>query len=211
MPTPLTEVIEFLDIANSKGFLNSFTVQSRITGCNKFFEILDEDQKNVEYLDKNLEIVKARFANLNKDVRGNTVDQYARRVRLVLSDFLAWKQDRSAWEREISSKQSARQTTTKEKAAPKKDKPKKKTTAEETHETISAMPNEAPSEKSGRTVSFPLREDFDLSITLPVKGITLSELKRLGLFLLPYISDWEEKTDPNGLFFPLVKPRQDAD
>jgi hypothetical protein len=208
MPTPLDEVFEFLRIANDKGFLNSFTIQSRITGCNKLFAILDDDQKNVEYVDENIDLIKTRFSNLHKDVRGNTVDQYAQRVRLVINDFLAWKQDRSAWERAVSAKQTDRQVSAKDKPSS-KDKPKKKEAPTERQEECSATINGAANNKAGNTYSFPIRKDFSLSITLPPDGVTLSELKRLGLFLLPYISDWEEKTDPNGLFFPLVKPQSE--
>src|SRR5215472_2219697 len=41
----------------------------------------------------------------NPEIRGNTVDQYENRVRLILADFFAWKADRSAWERDVAARQ----------------------------------------------------------------------------------------------------------
>ena len=64
MTTSLDEVIEFLDIASSKGFINDNTASARKTACVKFFDILEPDQKNVEYVKDNLEIIKTRFTNL---------------------------------------------------------------------------------------------------------------------------------------------------
>src|SRR5688500_16988875 len=108
MTTSVDEVIEFLGIAGDKGFLNDNTVVARRTACNKILDLLEPDHKNVEYVRDNLDVIKSRFSNLNKDVRGNTVDEYARRVQLVLNDFTAWKEDRAAWERSVSAKQNAR-------------------------------------------------------------------------------------------------------
>ena len=47
MTTNLDEPLQFLGIVASKGFWNENTVQARRTACTKFFDILDEDQKNV--------------------------------------------------------------------------------------------------------------------------------------------------------------------
>src|ERR1051326_820265 len=76
--TPITEMTDFLDIAVKQGFLNDNTVAARRTAVNKFAEIIDVENRTVEYLHDNLDVVKTRFSNLNKEVRGNTVDEYAR-------------------------------------------------------------------------------------------------------------------------------------
>jgi hypothetical protein len=199
MTTSVDEVIEFLGIAADKGFLNDNTVLARRTACNKFFEILEPDQKTVEYVRDNLDVIKARFANLNKDVRGNTVDEYGRRVQLVISDFTAWKSDRAAWERDVSSRYSARPANEGEK----KSKPKaEKQQSEAQHNGAGSANPEA------RVVNFPIRPDFDLQVTLPRSGLTVSELKKLVYFLLPYASDWEPSEPPRSVF-PMLE-REDA-
>lgn len=200
MTTSVDEVIEFLTIAGDKGFLNDNTVVARRTACNKFFDILEPDQKTVEYVRDNLDVVKSRFSNLNKDVRGNTVDEYARRVRLVLDDFTAWKTDRSAWERDVSSRQAARPAGDGEK------KPRAKADKKaQPQEQIQPNPgNTFSNDTAMRTVEFPLRKGVDVKISLPRDGITMAELKKLAWFLLPYASDFDPEVSPRETF-PMLE------
>lgn len=205
MTTSVDEPIEFLGIAASKGFLNDNTVQARRTACNKFFDILDEDQKSVEYVRENLDVIKARFSNLNKEVAGTTVDEYARRVTLVLNDFTAWKEDRAGWEKSVSAKQSARPAGDGEKKtrAPKADKakapPPQGNGAAHTANTASFN-----SDVAMRTVEFPLRKGVDVKVSLPRDGITMAELKKLAWFLLPYAADFDPEVSPRETF-PMLE------
>lgn len=200
MTTSLDEPIEFLGIAASKGFLNDNTVNARRTACKKFFDILDDEQKNVEYVLEHLDVIKARFMNLNKEVAGATVDEYARRVKLVLDDFTAWKDDRSGWERAQAAKQTARPAGDGEKKA--KPKAEKKAQPQE-----QAKPNPGTafaSDTAMRTVEFPLRKGVDVKISLPRDGITMAELKKLAWFLLPYASDFDPEVSPRDTF-PMLE------
>lgn len=54
--------------------------------------------------------------------------------------------------------------------------------------------------KATRTVTFPIRPDFDVSITLPREGLSVSELKKLLYFMLPYATDWEPSMSPRSVF-----------
>lgn len=204
MATSLDEPIEFLGIAASKGFLNDNTVQARKTACTKFFDILDPDQKTVEYVRDNLDVIKARFSNLNKDVAGATVNEYARRVKLVLDDFTAWTADRAGWERRVSAKQSARPAGDGEKKAKSKPKADKAKAQAQQASSGNGATHQAPPNPDTRTVTFPIRPDFDLSVTLPRAGITVDELKRLVYFLLPYAQDWEPSESPRSVF-PMLE------
>lgn len=199
--TSLDEPIEFLGIAASKGFLNDNTVQARRTACNKLFDILDPDQKTVEYIRENLDVVKARFSNLNKDVAGATIDEYARRVRLVLEDFTAWKADRSGWERNVSAKQNTRPSGDNDKRA-RTSKTKSEKVKPSAAVSGATDVNQAPSQT--RVVSFPIRPNFDLSVTLPREGLKVEELKRLVYFLLPYAQDWAPTEAPQTVF-PMLE------
>lgn len=195
--TDLTEVIEFLDIAGQKGFLNENTVSARRTACNKFFDILEPSDKSVEYVRDHLDVVKARFSNLNKDVRGNTVDEYARRIQIVLNDFTEWKTDRAGWERKVSSRHSARPSNDEDKVVKvKADKAKNQNSASQ------AAPGTTNLET--RVVTFPIRPDFDLQVTLPRSGLTVQELKKLVYFLIPYAADWEPSESPRNVF-PMLE------
>src|SRR5438876_7726448 len=163
--TPLSEVFEFLDVATNKNFFNDNTVQSRRVACNKFFEILDEDQKTVEYVRDNLDVIKTRFTNRYKDVRGNTVDSYANRVLLVLKDFLAWKADRSAWERDVAARQSTRATAG--------EGEKRARTAKPKAAAASAAPRE--DDPDTQTVRVPLPGGREVVINLP-RELTVRDL-----------------------------------
>lgn len=201
MATSLDEPIEFLGIAASKGFLNDNTVNARRTACKKFFDILDEDQKNVEYVRDHLDVIKARFTNLNKEVAGTTVDEYARRVQLVLNDFTAWKEDRSGWERAQAAKQTARPAGDGEKKA-KTAKPEKKPQVQETPNVNNG--GSFTSDTAMRTVEFPLRKGVDVKVSLPRDGITMAELRKLAWFLLPYAADFDPEVSPRDTF-PMLE------
>ena len=63
----------------------------------------------------------------------------------------------------------------------------------------------AVSAKAPRTVTFPFRSDFDVSITLPREGMSVKELKKLLYFLLPYAIDWEPTMSPRTVFEVLER------
>jgi hypothetical protein len=188
--TPISEMTDFLDIAVKQGFLNDNTVAARRTAVNKFAEILDPENRTVEYLRDNLDVVKARFSNLNKEVRGNTVDEYARRVVLVLDDFTEWKADRAGWERKVSAKAS-RPAGDGEKIV--KLKTEKKTETKDSGST-------PPPNPSVRVLTLPMRSDFEVEIKVPREGLTRQELRKLVYFLLPYAPDFEPDESPRNVF-----------
>jgi hypothetical protein len=193
----VSEVLEFLDIAADKGFINDNTANNRRTAIKKFADILEEPEKTVEYMKDNLASIKSRFLNLNKDISGGTADEYVRRVSVSLKDFCAWKQDRAGWERDVSNRSANRAANAEGEAKPRKvktEKPKSQA------EAAAANGN-----SNFRTVTFPIREDFDVTINLPRDGLTVAELKKLAYFLLPYAKDWDPN-DARNDFPALNKP-----
>ena len=199
----VNEVIEFLDIVSSKGFLNPNTAGARKTACRKFFDILDDNERTVEYVRDNLDSVKARFSNLNKDVTGATVEAYGRRVALVLKDFTEWQQDRGGWERRVSTKRSARSSGDGKKKQKRASRNRKTSQARKDSQGKSNVGQEQP-DSGVRTVKFPIRDDFDLEIKLPRDRLTVAELQKVAYFLLPYTRDWEP-TNPPASVFPMVQ------
>jgi hypothetical protein len=190
--TNLTEVSEFLDILGKKNFINDNTVQARRVACNNFFDILDNDQKTVEYIQENIDVIKTRFANRFKEVRGNTVDEYARRVMLVINDFVAWKADRGAWEREISARQAGRASngTGERRSRPEKVKQ-------------SASPPPPPAEERNtddrRVITVPLASGAEVEVKIP-RDLSKSDLKRVLWALLPYAKDFDPEVSPLATF-----------
>jgi len=186
--TSLSDVSAFLEVAEKKDYFNAHTIQSRRVAFNKFFEILDEDQRTVEYVSENLDVIKARFTNRYPDVRGNTIEVYAQRVRLVLNDFLAWKTDRAAWERDIATRQSNRATNGdgEKRARPERAKP--------------SAPRADTDESAGmRAVTIPLPSGAEIEIKIP-RELSVSDLKRVLWALLPYAQDWDPNVSPRTTF-----------
>src|SRR5260370_34592111 len=100
----LDDVQDFLATTAKQGYINENTALGRKTACAKLFTVLEPDQQSVAYVVDNMEGIKKRFQNLNKDVRGGTVDEYARRVLFAVNDYLKYKADRGAWEREAGAR-----------------------------------------------------------------------------------------------------------
>jgi hypothetical protein len=126
--------------------------------------------------------LKGRFSNLNKGVNGSTVDEYARRVRLVLNDFDDWTADRAGWERNAASK--ARPTSG-DRVKTKADKPKTNGAQHSAADNTSKRAHrDAHRVVSAQRQLRDGRED-------PETGVRVPDLKRAFIGLLPYASDWE--------------------
>jgi hypothetical protein len=190
----LNELVDFLTIAEKQGYLNEHTAQARRTACSKLFSVLEPDQRTIQYVRDNIGTITTRFQNLNREVRGNTVEEYRRRVQLVLDDYSAWSTDRAGWERSAGSK-GARSTSNNESE-------KKQPRSSRTEKPRAAQAEESP---DARTVTFPLRPDFELSVTMPRDGLSVAELKKLLYFMLPYAKDWEPSGSPQQVFAALER------
>jgi hypothetical protein len=199
--TSLAEPMEFLDVVGARGSWNDNTIQARRTACNKFFDILEESEKNVEYVLENLDVIKARYMNLNKDAAGATVDEYGRRVKLVLDSFLEWKADRSGWEKRNAAKQNGRPADPEKKA---------KAKAERKAEPTPAQNNGAganfTADPAMRTIEFPLRNG-DAKITIP-RDFTMADVKKIAWGLMTYASDFDPEVSTRESF-PLLAQRND--
>jgi hypothetical protein len=174
----LDDAVNFISTVEKQGYWNDNTAQARRTAWSKLFSVLEDAQKNVDYVLANLDAIKVRFLNLNREVTGTTVDEYIRRAKIVLTEFQKWSADRAGWERDAGSRGA--------KAAGDSEK-KKRTDRKE-------QPESAPQGNGGarvRKLSLPLRKDFEVEITLPWEGLTKAEVLRISRFLAPYANDWE--------------------
>ena len=201
--TPLTEVTSFLEMTATKGFVNPNTSAARQTAVRKFSDIVEEDQRTVEYMRDNLEIVRSRFLNLNPNVNGATVEEYSRRIRLSLDEFDSWKQDRVGWERAVSQKQSSRTSNGDADRKAKSEKPKNGA-----HQST-ASSSDANTQSEMRTVSFPIGDGAEMVIKIPKAGVKVQDLKRAFIGLLPYANDWEVDQPSQDIPFMQLGNRDD--
>jgi hypothetical protein len=146
---------------------------------------LNEGEDKVEYLIGNLDILVNRFRNKNPNVQPSTLKVYKSRVKSTLEDYLAWSKDPIAWERSVSERPKTNKLKMK----------KKEVVSSDIEEEIVSKPvrTSTSSGNSTRKVSFPLRTDFNIEVTLPKDGLSLKELLRLGLFLYPYCKDLKDE------------------
>ncbi len=187
------ELIDFLGIVERKGLLKPNTAQGRRTACSKLFTVLEDDERTVEYVSGNLEIIRTKFQNLNKEVLGSTIDEYVRRVAIVVADFTKWTEDRAAWEREIAAKGT--------KANGEGNEKRERASKQKAVKVVAAATADNP---EARTVKIQLRSGFEVSVTLP-RQLTMADLRHIGWALTPYAEDWSERApQQHGMFQPQL-------
>lgn len=187
------EVVKFLEFVGEKSILNESTVTCRMTACKHLFSILNEDEDSIEYILENLDLLVNRFRNRHTAVQPNTLKVYKSRVKSSLEDYRAWSKDPIAWEKSLHEKTKAVLKEKKSRAQTVKSQ-RRKNYAPETIDSVSTPL--APTANNGlRRVSFPIRPDFNLEVTLPGEGLSMKELLRLGLFLYPYCKDLESREE----------------
>lgn len=205
------EVVKFLEFAERKNLMNDHAVMCRLTACNNLFAVLNEEEDSLDYILGNLDVLIHRFRNKNENVRASTLKAYKSRVKSSIEDFKSWSADPFAWERSVTDKAKASGLGNREekRAKRKRQEPvaqanvvvEETAVAEEVVE-VTATASPTPRIDALRRVSFPIRSDFSVEISLPKDGLTLRELQRLGLFLFPYCSD----IDPSRLGWPGMAP-----
>lgn len=189
------EVVKFLEFAGRKSILNDTAVGCRLTACNNLFSVLNEDEDNLNYILKNLDVLIHRLSNKNLNVNAATLKVYKSRVKSSIEDFKAWSSDPFAWERAVSDK--AKATAVDGRKNPKTSRKRMKSAVTIKAKGKAAVePIQAPSRKGQSStemhkVSFPIRSGTSVEVSLPAEGITLKELQRLGMFLYPYCTDIE--------------------
>lgn len=196
------EVIKFLEFAGRKSILNEHAIHNRMTACHNLFGGLNEEEDNLDFILSNLDVLVNRFRNKNNAVLPTTLKVYKSRVKSSVEDFKAWSSDPFAWERAVTDK--AKVAAASERAKNKEEKKQpvkpgraaKQTRAQASEEPQAMVEVDTRSPEGARRVSFPIRGDFNVEMTLPPEGITLKELQRLGLFLFPYCKDIDPSLDP---------------
>jgi hypothetical protein len=188
-------LIGFLGIAEKQGFLNANTAQGRRTACTKLLSVLDADQRTVGYVRDHLDVIKTRFQHLNSEVRGQTIEEYGRRVAIVVDDFTKWSTDKAAWEKGVGAKGVRSNGDSGENRA----RPgKTKVGAAETRESGDM-----------RSVKVPLSPEIEVTITVP-RELKVSHLKRILWALLPYAGDWDPDAKSPQQVFPMLEDRDDG-
>lgn len=189
------EVIKFLEFVGKKSILDEHAVNCRLTACNSLFSVLNDDEDSVEYILSNLDLLLNRYLNKNKSVTHNTLKVYKSRLKSCLEDYKAWSADPFLWERNLTEKKLAeKRVENKQKTL--KPKQKKAAPVEEVMEELAEELPQTTVKSQSLRVAFPIRENLSIEVTIPKDGLTLKELKRLGMFLFPYCKDVDFSDSP---------------
>lgn len=199
------EILKFLEMAGSKSILNEHTINCRLTACHNLFPILNVGEDNVDYMLRNLDLLINRFRNKNTTVQASTLKVYKSRLKSTLEDFVAWSKDSESWERAVLEKANQTQREKKVKAAAQSaaqgmggksaTAPAPRTKAAPLHSGGVSAPSRQVETQGVRRVSFPIRTDFNMEITLPGDGLSSKELLKLGFFLFPYCKDMDARDE----------------
>ncbi len=188
-------LIGFLGIAEKQGFLNANTAQGRRTACSKLLSVLEPDQRTVAYVRDHLDVIKTRFQHLNPEVRGQTIEEYGRRVAIVVDDFTKWSTDKAAWEKGVGAKGVRSNGDSGESRA----RPERAKSAAAKHTSVP---------DNMRVIEVPLRPGVDAIVTLP-RDLKFAEVKRIALAMLPYASDWDPTAMPAQQVLPITDDQLD--
>jgi hypothetical protein len=188
------EVLKFLEFVGKKSILDEHAIHCRLTACHNLFSVINEEEDNLEYILANLELFINRFRNKSKSVNEATLKVYKSRVKSSLEDYKAWSNDPFAWERKLNEKKAASQVQRRSKKvakAPTQQVEARAVIQEPVQVKETVVPEVKVLNQPSRKISFPIRSDFNVEVTIPEGGLTLKELNRLGMFLYPYCNDVE--------------------
>ncbi|MFM8314514.1 MAG: hypothetical protein ACKOA8_09540 [Deltaproteobacteria bacterium] len=190
------EVLKFLEFVGKKSILEEHAIHCRLTACHNLFSVVEEEEDQLEYILKNLDLFINRFRNKSKSVNEATLKVYKSRVKSSLEDYKAWSNDPFAWERKLNEKKAANHIQRRTKKSPKVSKPSetKSVEVETSPQEETSVPEVKILNQPTRKVSFPVRPDFNVEVVIPEEGLSLKELNRLGMFLYPYCNDIETVT-----------------
>jgi hypothetical protein len=180
------DVLKFVDYLENKSFIPKNTAQGKKAAIIKFVDGLSQDEQSVDNLLQNFDTYLHRFKNKNTgEIQGSSLETYKSRARATLEDFVAWIDDSSSWEKKfVAKKSSGKAVSGSQKTASKQSERKSDTKPE----------SQATESKPGmRRLTFPLSEETEVTVEFPIKGLTMSELQHLGMFLAPYCQGFTAK------------------
>ncbi len=181
----LEEVKTFLEYIKKKGIVAQNTAGSWSGALAGVTSVLEGDEKSVEFVLENADIIRNRLQNQSTDVSGATIGIYIQRSQLALRNFIEWKQDRAAWER----KQASKVRTEKSESKAKKDQPSAKS-KEQTEDQSAATSSFSASK---RVLPIPIGTGETFDIALP-QNYRVDDLIRVMWGLAIYAEDFDPKT-----------------
>jgi hypothetical protein len=172
----IEEAKTFIDYAKKKGIVSQATVNNWNGALVAVAGVLDDEEKTIDYVLTNGDVIKNRLQNQSTDMSGSTIGLYIQRSQSALKNFLEWKRDRAEWEKAQASK-------------PKVETVKAKKEAKT--ETSSAKATNA--ETSKKVLPIPTSGGDSFEVALP-ENYVMADLVRVVWALAVYAKDFDPAT-----------------
>lgn len=175
----------FLDYASNHGLWKATTARSYAVAASKIEdELTEQEAQDVRSID--LDIVFQRFVNRNKvAVSPNTLRTYKRRLTKAIEEFVAWRQDPTAYRPRIAGRERSAGGNTNARRPPKEDTPEGGGARSDP-----PAPSGPGPQSNLLTIPFPLRSDFVVSLQVP-RDLSAKEASRLAAFIRTLATDFE--------------------
>lgn len=183
----LEEVKTFLEYVNKKGIMSGNTVNSLSGAIIAVNDALDPEERMVDFVLANGDVIKNRLQNKSTDMSGKTINEYVVRTQRALKHFIEWKKDRAGWEKNQASKPKV------EASSAKKDKKASQQTASDTT-------GQQKTTLNGRTIPVPTNNGL-FEVAIPEKFV-MSDLVRVVWALAVHAKDF----DPSDVLQRFGKP-----
>lgn len=198
----LKEVSKFFDYVRKKGIVASNTVTGWSGALGAIESVLDDEEKTLDYILDNADVIRVRLQNQNHDISGETLNIYIQRSKRAIKAFRNWSDDRAAWEKEMASSKS-KPTGPNKGNSSNKNKKEKLTKLSE-----SSFSNSENSEKKIFPIPTGRGDTFD--VALP-KSYTMDDLPRVIWALAVYAEDFNPAVVLEKYGKPPIKPSTSND
>ncbi|MBK8208495.1 MAG: hypothetical protein IPK87_17150 [Planctomycetes bacterium] len=184
------DVLEFVELAGSKGWYNSVTAAAIKSACERLFSILDDQEKgDVRRLE--LKVLVRRFANLNPKVSAPSLRTYSARVGKAIRDFVERQTNPTGWQPNITA---GRPSPAAERISGAAGKKRKSSERQAGPAASSAAEHQSSRPLyGGLQHSFPLRADWVVRVDNLPMDLSMAEAERLSAWLRTMAVDFTEK------------------
>ncbi|HEY3816778.1 MAG TPA: hypothetical protein VGL81_06395 [Polyangiaceae bacterium] len=170
----IDEVISFIDSMAERGELPSSSAVQKNSAIRNMASVLAEDEpRTARYVLANLENISLRWATKNPQFKGSTVKTYESKARAAIEAYFDWKRDPKGFKFERH-------------GAPRAERPK-----EEKPPKVVAPSAPPPSNDTSKTFRYPLPGGREFVYSVPDDGLSVAEVRRIGMHLLTLAKDWE--------------------
>lgn len=175
------KVSSFFEYVRKKGIVAPNTVTGWSGAFSAVEGVLDESEKDLDFILNNTDIIRNRLQNQNHEISGGTLNIYLQRATRAISAFKEWDIDRASWEKKMANSNPNKATSS---TPGSKNISKSKTIKEDVPSNdISSLP------KSKKIFPIPTANGETFDVALP-SSYKMSDLPKVIWALAVYADDF---------------------